>query len=91
MLNIVFYIRLNGWVAEIGVLVKEYLEGKRVKVHKPISFLSIWLAILKPQQELYRFCKYHFDMFSHFCKNGIQPPYSLAWPKKSRSGKNTKG
>ncbi len=30
-----------------GVIVKEFLEGKRIKVHKPVTFVLIWFAIYK--------------------------------------------
>jgi hypothetical protein len=30
-----------------GIIVKEFLEGKRIKVHKPVTFVLIWFAIYK--------------------------------------------
>ena len=42
-----------------GRLCKDYLDGKRITYHKPVSFLLIWIS-------LYLFTWYLSDHFTHF-------------------------
>ena len=59
-----------------GIIVKEFLDGKRKKVHKPITFLLIWAAILKLITEFYRYCALHFDLY-RFKRS--EPVFRILW------------
>jgi len=45
-------------------IIKEYLDGKRVKVHKPITFLLIWAALLKLISEAYGHVAKSFHLYT---------------------------
>eukprot|EP01137_Pigoraptor_chileana_P026398 Opistho-2@7595 len=51
-------------IANPAFVIKEYLDGKRVKVHKPITFLLIWAALLKGISELYGYAAKSFHLYS---------------------------
>lgn len=59
-----------------GIVVKEFLDGKRKKVHKPITFLLIWAAILKLVTEFFRYMVDHFDLY-RFEKSA--PHFRMLW------------
>ena len=65
-----------------GVIVKEFLDGKRKKVHKPITFLLIWLALTKLFVGFLNYCVRHWDLYQFA---NAEPVFRIMWkgPKNS--------
>lgn len=59
-----------------GIVVQEFLAGKRKKVHKPITFLLIWLAIIKLLNELLQYCVTHWNMYQF---EKMSPTFRILW------------
>jgi hypothetical protein len=45
-----------------GIIVKEFLDGKRKKVHKPITFVLVWFAIYKLASAGFRYLATSLDL-----------------------------
>lgn len=63
-------------LANPAFVIKEYLDGKRVKVHKPITFLLIWAALQQLITEGYSYVTRIFDLHSF---EKAAPTLRLIW------------
>lgn len=59
-----------------GVIVKEFLDGKRKKVHKPITFLLVWLALTRLLTGFLKYCVEHWEMYQF---RDAKPTFRLLW------------
>jgi hypothetical protein len=59
-----------------GVIVKAFLDGQRKKVHKPVTFLLIWLAILKIFTGFFQYAVKHWGLYQ-FSKT--EPDFRILW------------
>lgn len=59
-----------------GVIVKEFLDGKRKKVHKPITFLLVWLAMTRLLTGFLNYCVTHWNLYQ-FQKT--TPAFRILW------------
>lgn len=57
-----FFYTSRSLFARSGEIVKEFLDGKRKKVHKPITFILIWFAIYKLLSAGYNFVTRSFSL-----------------------------
>jgi hypothetical protein len=59
-----------------GLVMKDFLEGKRKLIHKPITFVLIWGAIENLLQNFYRYCTDHFQLY-RFAESS--PSFRILW------------
>jgi hypothetical protein len=74
-------------ITEPGLVMKDFLDGKRKQIHKPVTFLLIWGAIEKLVSELYRYCTSHFELY-RFAES--RPALRVLWngPKNASLAAN---
>jgi hypothetical protein len=64
-------------IAEPGAVMKEFLDGKRKLIHKPITFLLVWGAIEGLLQAFYKYCRTEFQLY-RFPESA--PSFRILWP-----------
>jgi hypothetical protein len=50
-------------ITQPGAVMKDFLDGKRKLIHKPITFLLIWAAINSLIKAFYTYCTSQFDLY----------------------------
>lgn len=50
-------------IRDPGMVMKDFLDGKRQRIHKPVTFLLLWAAIDRILVSFYAYCTQHFNLY----------------------------
>jgi hypothetical protein len=70
-------------ITKPGLVMRDFLEGKRQLIHKPITFVLVWGAIDKLLQSFYSYCADHFQLYRF---EDTAPSFRILWQGPKNPG-----
>jgi hypothetical protein len=63
-------------ITDPGAVMKDFLNGKRKLIHKPITFLIIWAAVDRIILAFFEYCRDHFNLYTF---KDTSPAFRILW------------